>query len=194
MSDVRTRPALAVVGYAETVTEAPEQYSRNSSSLFADPLAWLMSGVCRAAVADCDSELAAAGDLVGVITVSEICTLDTMRLIARATPRGRLSPLKFAGANPGSLAGLTCIRDGFRGPSLTLSMPPAAALPTALDLAASWLEQGTARHVLVGTHQRKGDTHAVRCAVLRSADAAEAHPAPDLIRLSAPVRPAAPTS
>ncbi|QLI99755.1 hypothetical protein HZZ00_01330 [Streptomyces sp. NEAU-sy36] len=193
MTDSRTPAALAPVGYAEIVTDAPERHSRNGSSLFADPLAWLMAEAAEAAARDCRTglteigDLSEIGDLVGMIAISEVCTLDTMRLIARATPRGRLSPLKFAGANPGSLAGLACIRQGFRGPTLTLSMPPAAALRAALDVAAGWFGRGSARFVLLGTHRQDGDTHAVRCAVLQSVRAPEPHTESALARLAAPV-------
>ncbi|KUL37325.1 hypothetical protein ADL22_21900 [Streptomyces sp. NRRL F-4489] len=192
MSDPRptapaTRRPLITTGYGEVVTTDPAAHSRNGSSLFADPVAWLMTEAAARAAADCDTDLTAAGDQVGMIAISEICTMDTMRTIARATPRGRLSPLKFAGANPGSVAGLPCIRNGFRGPTLALSMPPGPALPAALAMAEGWIAQGSARYVLIGAHRRDGDAHAARCHVLQSARTPEPYTEPDLSRLAAPV-------
>lgn len=66
-------------------------------------------------------------------------------------------------------------------------MPPAAALRTALDVAAGWFGRGSARYVLLGTHRQDGDTHAVRCAVLQSVRAPEPHAESALARLAAPV-------
>ncbi|MFC3997261.1 hypothetical protein ACFOVU_15120 [Nocardiopsis sediminis] len=179
-------PAPVAAGYGEVVTEDPAAHARNAPSLFADPLAWLMAEAAAAAVQDHGADLAAAGDQVGMVTVSETGTLDTMRAIAKATARGRVSPLKFAGANPGSLAGLTCIRQGFRGPTLALSMPPADGAPTAAALAAGWLARGSARYVLIGTHRQDGTVHAARCLILRAAPGPGPRTEPDLSRLTAP--------
>ncbi|MFZ3599078.1 hypothetical protein [Streptomyces sp. BH104] len=178
-------PPIAV-GYGEVVTDDPAGHSRNGASLFADPQAWLMAEALEHAVRNCGADLTTVGDQVGMITVSEVCTLDTMRGIAKATARGRLSPLKFAGANPGSVAGLPCIRQGFRGPTLALSMPPADGAATAATLAAGWLRQGSARYVAIATHRQDDDVHAVRCLILQSAHAPEPHAEPDLSRLTAP--------
>ncbi|MGW1053326.1 hypothetical protein ACWDBD_39955 [Streptomyces sp. NPDC001118] len=196
MSDPRATPAagrrsLVTAGYGEVVTTAPAEHAHNGSSLFADPVAWLMAEAVARAVEDCAVDLAAVRDHVGMVAISDVCTLDTMRTIARATPRGRLSPLKFAGANPGSVAGLPCIRNGFRGPTLTLSMPPEAALPAALAMAEGWIARGSARLVLVGTHRCDGDAHSARCYVLQSSTAPDPCPEPDLKRLTAPVHAAA---
>ena len=50
----------------------------------------------------------------------------TLTAIAGTAARGFVSPLRFAGANPGVLAGLACIRWKLRGPSLTFAMAPDA--------------------------------------------------------------------
>ncbi|WP_053666612.1 hypothetical protein [Streptomyces sp. MMG1121] len=192
MSDLHAKPTgkcrpLAATGYGEVLTTTLAEHTHNGSSLFADPVAWLMAEAVARAVEDCPADLAAAGDHVAMIAISDVCTLDTMRTIARATPRGRLSPLKFAGANPGSVAGLPCIRGGFRGPTLTLSMPPEAALPAALAMAEGWIARGSARFVLVGAHRVDGDAHGARACVLQSPPTAKPYPEPDLKRLTAPV-------
>ncbi|MCK7624963.1 polyketide synthase [Streptomyces sp. RS10V-4] len=181
------RHPLRTTGYGEVLTTDPHSHSRNGSSLFADPVAWLMTEAVARAAADCDTDLTAAGDHVGLIAISDLCTMDTMRTIARATPRGRLSPLKFAGANPGSVAGLPCIRHGFRGPTLALAMPPAPALPAALAMAEGWIARGSARHVLIAAHRRDGDAHGARAYVLESARTPQPSTEPDLSRLAAPV-------
>ncbi|MGW7489009.1 hypothetical protein [Streptomyces sp. NPDC054786] len=182
-----SRHPLVAAGYGEVVTTTPAGHSRNGSSLFADPLAWLMAEAVERAADDCGTDLSAVGDQVGMVAISDACTLETMRAIAKATPRGRLSPLKFAGANPGSVAGLPCIRNGFRGPTLTLSMSPAPALPSALAMAEGWIARGSARYVLIGSHRRDGDVHGARCYVLQSSPTPEPYTEPDLSRLAAPV-------
>ncbi|MFG2863465.1 hypothetical protein [Streptomyces sioyaensis] len=192
MSESRTTAAtsrrpLITTGYGEVVTTTPAGHSRNGSSLFADPLAWLMAEAVERAVESCDTDLSIVGDQVGMVAISDVCTLETMRAIAEATPRGRLSPLKFAGANPGSVAGLPCIRNSFRGPTLTLSMSPAQALPSALAMAEGWIARGSARYVLIGSHRRDGDVHGARCYVLQSSHTPEPYTEPDLSRLAAPV-------
>jgi hypothetical protein len=181
---VTSRPIA--VGYGEVTTESLAGSSRNGPSLFADPVAWLMAAAVDAAAQDSGVDLTMVGDQVGMIAISDACTRDTMRGIAKATARGRVSPLKFAGANPGSVTGLPCIRQGFRGPTLTLSMPPADGTATAVSLAAAWLERNIARYVLIGTHRHDGAVHAVRCVVLQAAHASEPYTELDLSRLIAP--------
>ncbi|MFD8570104.1 hypothetical protein [Streptomyces sp. NPDC059639] len=134
----------------------------------------MINDAVEAAVDDCGADLTTVGDQVGMIAISESCTVTTMQIIAKATPRGRLSPLKFAGANPGSIAGLSCIQQGYRGPTLALSTAPTNAVGTASDIAASWLGRGLARYVLIATHRQDNDVHAARCLVLQAAQATDA--------------------
>ncbi|MGW4384127.1 beta-ketoacyl synthase N-terminal-like domain-containing protein [Kitasatospora sp. NPDC004531] len=129
--------------------------SRNRPSFYADPLAWLVAATVEELLLAAPAEPALEPDEVGVIVVSSARSLPTARPIAESTARGRVSPLRFAGGNPGILAGLSCIQHGFRGPSMVLTAAdPADPAPSdaALALAASWLAGGQARHVVCVRH------------------------------------------
>lgn len=160
-----------LAGGTATASELGGQGQR-AASFYADPVAWLVVDAVRDALGALNGSGAAVRDggaAVGVLSVSELCTLHTMRLMAGGIRRGRLSPLRFAGANPGAIAGLACIVFGFRGPSLVLSMPPVTARPVTALVARSWLEGGGCHYVVANEHEQRADgTHVVRSAVLIS--------------------------
>jgi Beta-ketoacyl synthase, N-terminal domain len=135
-------------------------YLHNKPSMFADPVGWLVAEVVQsrlAAVSTADPEH------TGLVVVSEIATAETMGRLAVTARAGRVSPLRFAGANPGVVAGLACIRSGLRGPALLLTMAPAAGLPIAAMMARAWLRDGAASAVLVVEHELSTDAHRLRC-------------------------------
>jgi 3-oxoacyl-(acyl-carrier-protein) synthase len=135
---------------------APQRGHRNSPSLFADPLAWLVAD----AVAALLEGSAAVRDETGIIVCSETATTETMRSLAASVPSGRLSPMRFAGANPGVVAGLSCIRLGLRGPSLVLTMPPDTGRAVAALMATGWIRDGCASAVVLVEHLvRDGGDH-----------------------------------
>lgn len=72
-----------------------------------------------------------------------------MQAIDEATLAGFSSPIRYPAANPGSLVGVTCILHGFRGPTLNFVMAPAVGVPISLAMAASWLQRGVCRFVVV---------------------------------------------
>ena len=157
-------PSLRVVGVgAAHGSGTPER--QRAASLYADPVAWLVVDAVHAA-------LDAAGPVgpapaAGVLSVSDWGTRHTMRLIGAAAVSGRVSPLRFAGASPGSIAGLACIVHRFTGPSLMLSMPPAEGREPAGLLAAAWLMAGACTHVIVNEHEVHDDgLHTVRTVLL----------------------------
>ncbi|MGW2352518.1 hypothetical protein [Actinacidiphila glaucinigra] len=142
-------------------------------SLYADPLAWLVADAVDDALTGCADVVSTARDDVAVILVSAQCTLQTMEQVARSVPSGRVSPLRFAGASPGSAGSLVCLLHGFKGSSLTLSTTPEEGLPTAHTLARSWLRSGAARYVVLCAHERQpGRPHLVRCTVLAPGNSA----------------------
>lgn len=164
-------PTIVATDAAEIVTTHPDEFSQNRSSLYADPVAWLATAVVDQALrheeqADSLGSVLDLPEQVGVIAVSNHCTIETMRSVATAAPRGRVSPLQFAGANPGSLAGLVCMRWKFRGPTLALSMNLADGVPAALVAATAWLQRGHAARVILLTHAVAGGRHTARCVVL----------------------------
>jgi Beta-ketoacyl synthase, N-terminal domain len=143
----------------------PAAYASNAPSMFADPVAWLVCAVAEEATGQCADVLARSRDDVGVLVVSEFATLTTMRSIAGSARRGRVSPLRFAGANPAVVAGLVCIRQGFRGPALTLSMPVATGVLAAAAVADGLLSSGAAGHLVLATHTAAAG-HTAACAVV----------------------------
>jgi hypothetical protein len=183
MTGLVARPTrmLAVLGFGEIVTADPDEFSRNRSSFYADPVAWLMTAVVGQAIERTAEPITgtagSGGDEVGVLMISDICSLATMHSVRASTERGRVSPLRFAGANPGGLASLPCIEWSLRGPTLTLAMPPVTGLPAATVLAESWLAGGQASHVVLGVHFRVGGAdaprHVGRCAILGRAAGSE---------------------
>ncbi|TDV37788.1 hypothetical protein [Actinophytocola oryzae] len=180
---------LTMTGFAELTATEPDTYSRNRSSLYADPVAWLVDAAVRRALDSCGESLGhdGAADDVGILALSETCTARTIRSIAGMTARGRVSPLRFAGANPGSLAGLSCLTGRFRGPSVTLAMSVPAGVGPAVLVAAGWLRAGQATHVVLAVHDRRtdgdGQVHHARCAVTRLGRDGEPDMAGDLTRV-----------
>jgi 3-oxoacyl-(acyl-carrier-protein) synthase len=188
---------IVATGAAEIVTKSPEEFSHNRSSLYADPVAWLATAAVDEALRPADRSgshrnVLAFPEQVGVIAVSNHCTIETMRSVAAAAPRGRMSPLQFAGANPGSLAGLVCMHWKFRGPTLTLSTNLADGVPSALVAATAWLRREHATSVILLTHTVAEGLHTARCVVLSgssspSADAGQVlSSGDDLARLVLP--------
>ncbi|WP_162795002.1 coronafacic acid synthetase [Nonomuraea lactucae] len=158
---------LATVARGEAYRPELTTVRGSIPNLYADPVAWLVADAVRDALTACPGDVAAARDDVGTILVSAHCTRHTMRAVAGSAAGGRVSPLRFAGASPGTAGSLACIVHGFRGPALTLSTGARDGLPTARVLARSWLRSGAAAYVIVSVHgvDAQGG-HRVRSVVL----------------------------
>jgi hypothetical protein len=188
---------FTAVAVGSTAGADPAAFSRNSPSFFADPAAWAVTAAVADALARSTAEVRAAVDggsgtaaeATGIIVVSPQCTATTMRAIARTAGRGLVSPLRFAGANPGVLAGLPCITWRLRGPSLVLGSDAETAVPVAAVVARSWLDLGHVGHALVAVHSLSGAGHEARCIVLRAPRPDE--PGQELAALLAPAGQAA---
>ncbi|MFF5209656.1 hypothetical protein [Streptosporangium sp. NPDC000396] len=159
-------PRLVVVARGRAATGDLPSAGRRTASFYADPAAWLVVDAVQAAL-DLAGDDVRAGPDVGVLSVSDHGTAHTMRAVAAGTARGVVSPLRFAGASPGSLAGLACVVFGFRGPSLMLCMSPYAARPVASAITLSWLRAGKCRHVVVAEHEAHGAEHRVAGLIVR---------------------------
>ncbi|GCB95713.1 beta-ketoacyl synthase N-terminal-like domain-containing protein [Streptomyces noursei] len=165
-------PGTRVLGSATVVADDPGEHARNKPSFYADPAAWLVAETVDRALADCAEHVRDDADDTAILVVSATGSERTMRRIADSVPRSRVSPLRFAGANPGVLAGLPALRHGLRGPSLLLAGHPDAAAPVAGTVIAGWLRDGHARHVLlVGLHATEGERETCCCLVLTGAGA-----------------------
>ncbi|MFJ9613962.1 polyketide synthase [Streptomyces noursei] len=163
-------PGTRVLGSATVVAEDPAAYTRNKPSFYADPAAWLVAETVDRALAGCAEPLGDATDDTAILVMSATGSERTIRRIADSVPRSRVSPLRFAGANPGVLAGLPALRHGLRGPSLLLAAHPDTAAPVAFTVIAGWLADGHARHaILVGLQSTAEDRELCHCLVLTSA-------------------------
>jgi 3-oxoacyl-(acyl-carrier-protein) synthase len=160
--------AVAVRGRAVLTAADPAAHSANRPSFYADPVAWLVADAAERALDDSGrrDELLAARDDVAVVVLTGAEALPTPRAIAARAATGRVSPLRFAGANPGILAGLACIRLRLRGPSLVLADADDAAVAAALTVAGFWLHSGRARHAVVVRHEHRAEGHTARAVVL----------------------------
>ncbi|WP_083734848.1 beta-ketoacyl synthase N-terminal-like domain-containing protein [Actinomadura sp. CNU-125] len=161
----------AVVGHGAVTVDDPAACSADRPSFYADPAAWLVAAAVAAAstTAECGTDVLAARDDAGVIVLTGPQPPPTCTALAAQAARGRISPLRFAGANPGILAGLACIRWGLRGPSLVLAAADDGTVGTALTVAGSWLRSRRARHVICVRHLARPGRHTALCAVLRAA-------------------------
>jgi 3-oxoacyl-(acyl-carrier-protein) synthase len=137
---------------------------RGGASFYADPVAWLVVDAVEAALRDAGDQVRAAVTETGVLSMSSEATRHTMRQLARSA--GRVSPMKFAGASAGSITGVPCIVFGLRGPSLVLSMSPAAGRAVARLVARSWLAAGNCRYVVLNEHESVATGHVVRSSVV----------------------------
>lgn len=155
---------LLARGSAAAPTLSAVRGSRRS--MFADPAAWLVVAAVTDAITTLQGELSEAASEVGVICVSRDCTLHTITAVGQGVPNGRVSPMRFAGANPGTMSSLPCIVFGFGGPTLVFATDPAVAAPAVTTVAQSWLRGGIATYVLVCRHDAGTDGHVARCDVL----------------------------
>ena len=168
------RPAVVATGTAGATDRVRQAH--NSPSFFADPAGWLVAAAVQDALTGCAGPVLADPDQVGVLVLSATGPTRSMREIAGTATRGMVSPLRFAGANPGVLAGLTCIRWRLRGPSLNLAMAPADGVDVAQTVVTAWLTGGQATWVLVAGHHDTGTRQTARCAVVTLAEPHHAGP------------------
>jgi hypothetical protein len=170
MSELATLDTYGMTVVGEGLAAASDlsgPQPRRKASFYADPLSWLVFSAVEHAVDGCPEELLASPESVGHIVVSDRCTTHTMRETAAAIAVGRISPLRFSGANPGSVCSLPSQLLGFAGPSMTLSMPPEKGLAPAVTIARVWLRQRSAVHVLITSHRADESGHRVTSTILR---------------------------
>ncbi|HEY3818894.1 MAG TPA: hypothetical protein VGL81_17105 [Polyangiaceae bacterium] len=118
---------------------------------YADPVAWIVATAAVRAFGAAHDAVVAAGDRVGVVVTSARGPVETMAWVATAARDGFSSPLRYPATNPGSLAGVTCIALGLRGPTLVLTMPPEQGARLGLVLGERWIARGDVLLALVAT-------------------------------------------
>ncbi|WP_432043171.1 polyketide synthase [Streptomyces cadmiisoli] len=161
---------LAVLGTARVSRSADAPPTRRIPSFYADPASWAVLEAVDALRAGCP-EVTAAPETTATVMVTTHSTLDTMRVIAGGLPGGRVSPLRFAGANAGGPVSLVCMTHGLRGPTLTLTSDGTEGAPAALTMARHWLRTGAADRVVIVAHHHDAalGRHEVRCAAVGAA-------------------------
>ena len=134
---------------------------------YADPAAWMVATAIANATQTLSAELAEAHDRVGLIVTSAEGAVEATAAMAEAAREGSSSPIRFPASNAGSLAGLSSIAFGFRGPTLMLTMPPAGGVPVAVLLAQAWLRREIAAYVVIAAcAQPAGERPRARCLLL----------------------------
>jgi hypothetical protein len=142
--------------------------SRNRPSFYADPLAWAIADFVEPFMQGRSGD----GVSTGLIVVSDICSLRTIQTLSATAAKGSVSPLRFAGASPSIVAGLAALCHGLRGPTIVLTMRPAAAHRAASAQIRFWLRDSrVSAAILVAHHPMAGGGDLLRGAILENAAA-----------------------
>ncbi len=151
--DIFNNQFTHLISCEESISTDLNTIKKSVPSIYADPASWLVLDALEKAIKTCNIDIEKDRIEVGVIAISAQCTKHTMHRITNQVKGGRISPIRFAGANPGSLAGLPCIIYGFKGPSLTFSMLPNDCLETVNTLSISWFRQKIIRFLIVNCYE-----------------------------------------
>jgi hypothetical protein len=133
---------------------------------YADPASWVTANAVANAVDPVREAVAAAHDRTGVVATSAEGPVEAMAAMHEAALAGSSSPIRFPASNAGSLAGITSIAFGFRGPTLMLTLPPDRGAPVGLLLAEAWLRRGDISFVAVSACGRRDARPIARCLLL----------------------------
>jgi hypothetical protein len=147
---------------------------------YADPASWITATAVADAVAPVREAVMAAHDRVAVVVTSAEGPVEAMAAMCEAARAGSSSPIRFPASNAGSLAGLTSIAFGFRGPTLMLTLPADRGVPVGLLLAEAWLGRRIASYVVLAWCGRRGASDGggpiARCLLLAAAEPAPPNP------------------
>jgi hypothetical protein len=159
---------MVIVGSGEAESYQPDLFDARARTTvrFADPAAWITATAVARAISGSRNLLAPFLHEVGVVVVSDQGPGATMAEVCAAAKTGFSSPLRYAASSPGSLAGVSCIAFGFRGPTLNLTMGIDHGLPTALQMCSTWLARRTARFMVLATFKSYGPNNSLGRAVL----------------------------
>jgi len=142
--------------------------SRNRPSFYADPLAWAVADFIAPFMEGRSGPEAVA---TGLIVVSNVCSLRTIRALSDTAKRGSISPLRFAGASPSITAGLAALCYGLRGPTITLTMRPGAAQAAVSAQVRYWFSYSRIiAAILVAHHDAEGFGDVLKGAMVDSRD------------------------
>src|SRR3984893_18790740 len=144
---------MVVAGSGEANSLRPDLFEARTRATvrYADPAAWITAAAVALALSESKDLVAASSHEIGMVVVSDQGPATSMAEVNAATPSGFSSPLRYAASNPGSLAGVSCIAFGLRGPTINLTMLPADGISVALRLCEGWLNRGVARWMVLAT-------------------------------------------
>ncbi len=141
---------------------------RNRPSFYAPPVAWAVANFTQLLIED---EGGIVPHHTGLIVVSDECSLSTIRDLSRTAAQGTISPLRFAGASPSIVAGLTALEQGIRGPTVCLTMPPAHAASAIVAMIDYWTRYSNVVSVITIAHYKLDESrHLFKGLIARSAD------------------------
>ena len=121
---------------------------------YADPISWTGATAAALALKELGEAIGPMRAAIGVIAMSNDGPAQAIAAVAEASAAGFSSPLKYPAANPGSLAGVTCITQELHGPTMNLTMPVEVAIPVGLMLARGWVERGVCPLVVLVAARR----------------------------------------
>jgi hypothetical protein len=165
MSDPKTF-ILAGSGEADSYQRDLFEARVRATVRYADPAAWMTATAVALALAGAGDLLAEWRHEIGIIAISDLGPAESMTRVQADATTGFSSPLHYAASSPGTLAGVSCIAFGLRGPTMNLTMAPQEGIPVALTLCAGWLGRKTARLMLVATCRGNGSIPVLSRAVL----------------------------
>jgi len=144
---------LILAGCGEADRHEPELFDTHIRAVirYADPVAWTIAAAIARATETNRGLLDAWRHDVAVVVVSDHGPTATMAQVHTNADAGFSSPLRYAAASPGSLAGVACIASGFRGPTLNFAMRPCDGIPVGLLVGRAWLHRGMARALVLAS-------------------------------------------
>jgi hypothetical protein len=147
--------ALIVAASGEADSYRPDLFEAKTRATvrFADPAAWTTATAVAVALAGAGDLLTEWRHQIGMMAISDQGPAAAMTKVQTDGATGFSSPLHYAASSPGTLAGVSCIAFGLRGPTLNLTMTPRDGFPVALIMCAAWLERKAARFMVVATHR-----------------------------------------
>jgi hypothetical protein len=160
--------ALIVAGTGEATSHDPALFEAKirATVRYADPVAWITANAVHHALAGAEGILAEFRHQIGIITISDQGPGQSMAKMQADGKTGFSSPLHYAAAGPWTLAGVSCIAFGLRGPTLNLTMEPRDGVPVALGLCAGWLARRVAPFIVVAGCRADGSGAIMSRAVL----------------------------
>ncbi len=151
------------------LSEVDRRLLRSTKIRFVDPASLLVA----IAVEKCLKDTKLDHESVGIIATSQLSTISTFQKVYEESKTSIVSPLKFSAASPGTLAGLSCILFGLRGPSIHFTMPVnESSLQTSRSLANIWKAEGQAQSVILATVIKQNNEIEARCCLLTNEEGA----------------------